>query len=97
MDDWHAKRIAKGIRIKRLFNRDPKSKSSVRKLSGTKLTEQRMMPEGMASTLGVWTCNDRTILWFIKEKPLAIVIGNAEIAKGFRKQFDFLWELAGKK
>lgn len=29
--------------------------------------------------------------------PLAIVIENQEIAKGFRKQFDFLWELAGKK
>jgi phosphatidylserine/phosphatidylglycerophosphate/cardiolipin synthase-like enzyme len=36
-------------------------------------------------------------MWFVKEEPLAIVIENPEIAKGFRKQFDFLWELAEKK
>jgi len=97
MDSWHAQRVKRKIKIRRLFNRDQASEKSVKKLFGAKLTEQRMMPEGFGSSLGVWTCRDRAILWFVKEEPLAIVIENKEIAHGFRKQFDFLWEMAGKE
>lgn len=97
MHGWHAKRVEKKIKIRRLFNRDPVSKKSVMKLMKRQLTKQRMMPKGtFTSALGVWIFGHRTIQWFVKEDPLAVVIDGEEIARGFREQFDYMWEQAGK-
>lgn len=55
----------------------------------------RYLPEKYASPLAVNIYGDKVaiILWS-KETPLAIVIKNRKIAEGYKKYFEFMWNVA---
>jgi len=92
MAQWNAKRVREKIKIRRIFNRTDSVMQNLKKTKRIPLNESRIMSSKFTSSLGVWICRDRTILWFLKEKPLAIVIESSEIADGFKEYFDFMWQ-----
>jgi len=89
-------RKRKKIRMRRLVNRSP---DIVKKLSkshwGQYLHDQKLMPEGFQSPLGIWTCGEKTVILYLKDNPLAIVVESPEISKGFKEQFEFFWTKGG--
>lgn len=94
MAQWNAKRIREKIRIRRIFKKTEVVMNRVKRMGRIAMNESKFMPSQFKSSLGVWICRDRTILWFLKEKPLAIAIESSEVADGFREHFDFLWRQA---
>ena len=89
-------RLKKNVKIRRLVNKRPGIEDALRKTKwGWQLQEIKFLPEGFNPSLGLWVCRDRTIVWFLKDNPQALLIDNPEIARGFREQFDYFWNLEG--
>jgi sugar-specific transcriptional regulator TrmB len=85
---WFDKaRVKHRVKTKVIFNK--------RENFNIPLSEIRYLPEKYSSPLAINIYGDKVaiILWS-KEDPLAIVIKNEEISKGYRKQFDLMWKLA---
>ena len=59
--------------------------------------ELRYLPQKYASPVALNVYDDKVaiILWN-KENPIAIVIKNKEIAEGYKKYFELLWNMAKK-
>jgi sugar-specific transcriptional regulator TrmB len=91
--NWFDKRRkSKKIPIKIIFN------SPLRlKIPKIPLSEIRFLPEKYSSPLSVNIYGDRTaIIFWDKEKPLAILIKQKEIAEGYKKYFDLIWKVSKK-
>jgi sugar-specific transcriptional regulator TrmB len=88
---WFDKRRKENkIRTKVIFNQtDKKIKIP--------LAEIKYLPQKYTSPLAVNIYGDKVaiILWS-KESPLAIVIKNKEIADGYRKYFEMMWQISKK-
>ena len=84
------KRQEKKIRTRVIFNREKSDK--IRKIP---LSEIRYLPDEYSSPLAINIYGNKVaiILWS-KEKPLAIVIKQEEIAKGYRNYFELIWKSA---
>lgn len=88
---WFDKRrVEKKIKTKIVFNR-------TKKKLNIPLSEIRFLPEKYSSPLAVNIYGDKVviILWS-KDNPLAILIKNNEISEGYRKQFEWMWNVAKK-
>jgi len=88
---WFDKRrVEKRIKTKIIFNQTEK------KLK-IPLSEIRYLPEKYSSELAINIYGDKVaiILWK-KEKPIAILIKDQEIADGYRKHFELMWKIARK-
>ena len=95
MARWQLKRIEAGIKMRAIYNDTDISRERVaemKKEKHDKLMKIRISPMKEASNLGTWICGDRVVLWLTVENPIAISISNKEIADGFRKHFEYLWE-----
>jgi sugar-specific transcriptional regulator TrmB len=66
-----------------------------RKIKRIASAEIRYLPEKYSNPVAMNIYGDKVaiILW-AKEKPMAIVIKNEEIAKGYRNYFDLMWKIA---
>lgn len=62
------------------------------------LAEVRYLPQKYSSPLAVNIYGNKValILWS-KERPLAIVVKNKDISRGYRSYFELLWKLARQK
>lgn len=91
---WFDKRRKeKKIKSKIIFNKD-KSKKKIK----IPYSEIKYLPQQYSSPLAVNIYGDKVaiILWG-KENPIAIVIKNKEISKGYKKYFNLMWKIAKKE
>jgi len=58
------------------------------------LFEARFLPEYFDNPSGTSVYGDVTLIMVYGEVPLAIMIKNAQVAKGFKQHFDILWKVA---
>lgn len=56
--------------------------------------QYRFMPKELNSKTQIYIFGGYSIVFTWKEKPISILIKNKEIAKGFKRYFDFLWSLS---
>ncbi len=65
-----------------------------KKIKRIPLSEIRYLPEKYSNPMAVNIYNDKTaiILWAIE--PLAIVIKNREITRGYKNYFELMWKIA---
>ena len=83
------KRQEKKIKTKIIFNSRNKLKIP--------LSEIRYLPEEYSSNMAINIYADKVaiILWK-KDKPIAILIKDEEIAAGYRKHFELMWKISNK-
>lgn len=83
------KRQEKKIRTKIIFNSPNKLKIP--------LSEIRYLPKEYSSNMAINIYADKVaiILWK-KDKPIAILIKDQEIADGYRKHFELMWKISNK-
>jgi sugar-specific transcriptional regulator TrmB len=83
------KRQEKKIKTKIIFNTRNKLKIA--------LSEIRYLPEEYSSNMAINIYADKVaiILWK-KDKPIAILIKDQEIANGYRKHFELMWKISSK-
>ncbi len=60
------------------------------------LFEARFLPEYFDNPSGTSIYDDITLIMVYGEPPLAIMIKNTQVAKGFKQYFDILWKVAKK-
>jgi sugar-specific transcriptional regulator TrmB len=87
---YNQKRVKQKIKMKAIFNEN-KGKNNI------PYSEVRYLPEKYSSPVAVNIYSDKVaiILWS-KESPFAILIKNKEIADGYKKYFNIMWEIAKK-
>ncbi len=71
--------------------------ASDRKISRIPLAEIRYLPEKYASPVAVNIYEDKVAIILWASEPIAIVIKNAEISKGYRNYFELMWRIAAHK
>lgn len=65
-----------------------------RRIKRLPLAEIRYLPEKYSNPVSVNIYEDKTAIILWAEKPLAIVIKNKEITKGYKNYFELLWRIA---
>lgn len=88
--EWHERRVKKGIKCKILFNKNAKSRAEKRK--HTPLTEVRYTPEGMITPALIDIGKDYVATILFGERPLCIIIKNKEIYESYVSYFNLLWK-----
>jgi sugar-specific transcriptional regulator TrmB len=86
---YNKKRQEKKIHIK--FIASIESKGKIR----APLSEIRYLPETGPTAINIYADKVAIILWS-KEKPIAIIIKNSEIANSYRLFFEHMWKIARK-
>jgi sugar-specific transcriptional regulator TrmB len=87
-------RIKKGIHVKALYYESLRKDKEEAK---EKLWELRYIPDKYKNNLMLDICGKLSIILLPtldKEEIIAIVIENKEIADGYRKMFEYMWELS---
>jgi len=90
--EWHKRRVKKGVNCKILFNQDLKELAEKRKK--TPLTEVRLLPENIQTPALIDIGKDYVATIVFGERPLCIVIKNKKIADSYKSYFELLWETA---
>ncbi|MBI2129634.1 helix-turn-helix domain-containing protein [Candidatus Woesearchaeota archaeon] len=90
-----SKRAKLGIGFKCLMNPVPQAIKRGKELVKFQLTEVRYLPQTYVSPVSIYLFGDYTslMLW-MKEKPLAILIHDKDITRSFKEHFKILWELS---
>ena len=93
---WNEKRIKREITLRTIFINTEDTIKIAKKAARMKMRKARISPIPFSSQIGIWVCKERSIIWLLGEKPIAIMIRNEEISKGFRDFFDQMWEMSRK-
>lgn len=90
--EWDKKRVAAGIKIRRLYHDTAEARKSAQGYAKSPLRESRFVPMGGESPFATIIYADKVwvVAWSIKN-PLLVLIKNKHIAQGFRNQFEQLW------
>ncbi len=94
-NDFHKRRIKKGIRCKYIYNeyaRKPFGENS----TSFPLSEVRYMPEGMITHAWMEIYADTVTIGINFKKSFSVVIQNQEVADSFRNYARLLWSIAKK-
>jgi sugar-specific transcriptional regulator TrmB len=93
--EGHKLRIKRDIKFKIIFNYD--ARAFAKKRAKLALTEAAYLPQENVVPAWVDVFGDYVATYFMTESTaLAFVIKNKEIAKGYLKYFDVMWEKARK-
>lgn len=96
LDQFHKKRITKGIRVRALFRKTPNGLERGKALSLLPLTQVRYLP-GNIKTPGVVHIYADTIALISTDDPLFVaVIKNKNLANSYREYFEWTWNLIGQ-
>jgi len=87
---YDKKRVAEKIKVKLLFE------ESVKPVTGIPLCEIKYLPKGYGGNTATNIYKDKVAIILWSEKPIAILIKNAEIAKSYKAYFSLLWGIAKK-
>ncbi len=92
--DWHKRRVKKGVKCKILYNKDAKKWAERR--SKTSLTEIKFLPENVKTPALVDIGKDYVTTILFGERPLCIIIKNKKIYESYLSYFQLLWKTAKK-
>lgn len=90
--EWHERRVKKGVYCKVLYNQDSKNWAKIRQK--TPLTEIKFLPENVKTPALIDIGKDYVTTILFGERPLCIVIKNKKISESYRSYFDLLWKIA---
>ncbi len=92
IDQWHRRRVKKGVKDKLIYNYpDPYAE----KISKLEFTEVRFMPRKIDSKTAINIYGNKVaILLWSGETPITIMIDNEKVANDFRQYFNFFWDVA---
>lgn len=91
---WDRERIQKGIKFRILHKR----KSEGKLVKTTKNMEIRFLPRVIDNPVVVNIYSDRVVSLIWKgDYPLCFMLINKEIADAYRKYFELIWRLSGRK
>ena len=88
--DWHTRRVKKGVKCKILYNKD--AKKWAEKRSQTSLTEIKFLPESVKTPALIDIGKDYVATILFGERPLCIVIKNKKIYESYLSYFELLWK-----
>ncbi|MBT3405264.1 hypothetical protein HN832_04790 [archaeon] len=94
LQDWHSRRIKKGVKCKILYETDAEKWAKKRKKSP--ITEIGFLPKEIKSPTAVDISNNYVAIIAFEETPLVFTIKNSKIAKSYREYFELLWKIAKK-
>ena len=92
--DWHTRRVKKGVKCKILYNKDAEKWAERR--SKTPLTEIKFLPENVKTPALVDIGKDYVATILFGERPLCIIIKNKKIYESYLSYFQLLWKQAKK-
>lgn len=90
--EWHERRVKKGISCKILFNEEADERADLRKK--TPLTQVRFLPKHIKTPALIDIGKDYVATLLFEEKPLCIVIRNKKICESYLTYFDLLWSIS---
>ncbi|MEE9525355.1 MAG: helix-turn-helix domain-containing protein [Candidatus Woesearchaeota archaeon] len=86
------RRIAKGIKMRMIFNADAKETGSF--YSKLPLTQVKYMPKDMKTPAAVDIYSDNVGILVLKKLPMVFLITSKEVADSYRAFFEMLWKMA---
>ncbi len=86
-------RVKKKVKVRALFNEKDRKNSHVKKMP---LAEIRFVPKEVESDTAVNVYGKNVCIMHWQPEPVAIIIREEGIAKGFRNHFEFMWKQAKK-
>ena len=92
INDFHERRIAKGISMKHIYNKDAEKR--IHYLNNMDYTEARFLPSSFNTTITTLICGNIVLLNFWEEPIFTIMIENQAVAEAYKKYFDLIWEEA---
>ncbi len=92
INDFHEKRIQKGIIMKHIYNQDAGRR--IKYLNEMPCTEARYLPSTYDTNIMTMICGDTVLLTFWEEPIFTIIIENKTIAKAYKQYFEIFWEEA---
>jgi sugar-specific transcriptional regulator TrmB len=92
--EWNKKRIAKGVKMKILYNHDCKEFGIKREKM--KLTEVRYMKQILETPAWIDVFKDYVVTINVHGNPVCFLIKNKESASSYDKYFDILWKESNK-
>ena len=90
--EWHERRVKKGIKCKLLFNQKAEERAKQRKK--TSLTEVKVMPSNIITPAMIDIGKNYVATILFGDRPICIVIKNRKIAESYIKYFELLWKIA---
>jgi sugar-specific transcriptional regulator TrmB len=85
---FDTRRAKEKIKVRLIYD------ESFKPVTGIPLAEIKYLPEGYGSNAATNIYADKVAIIIWLERPLAILIKNAEVAKSYRKYFELLWKIA---
>ena len=82
-----------GIKIKQIYDFEMRNK----RVTKFELGECRFFPKEYSTPIHIWIYGNRVVSLFYSENPTAFMIKSQKIANGYRKYFNFMWQLAEKR
>ncbi len=92
--DWNKRRIAKGVKLKILYNFD--AKEFGKKREKMPLTQVGYNPKGFQTPAWIDIFEDYVLTLTTGENPICVLIKDKTTAESYQKQFELLWENATK-
>jgi HTH-type transcriptional regulator, sugar sensing transcriptional regulator len=91
-ENFHKRRIKKGIKYKIIFNEDLKNSQVVKDLKNKKLTQVRFISQKTPAGINIHNDNIAIIVW--KKNPFAFLITSKEVKQSFNEYFNVMWRQA---
>ena len=95
LDIMESRRSKLGIRFKCLMNPTEQARKRGKELTQFPLTEVRYLVQQYVSPVSIYLFGDYTslMLW-MREKPLAVLIKDKDITHSFKEHFKILWDIS---
>ncbi len=90
---YDRERKRKNIRVRIIFRESARHSDYVRRIP---LAEIRYLPDRHSSPLAINVYRDRAAIILWSEEPVGILIKEKDIAEGYRRYFEMLWDAAKK-
>ncbi|MFT7615614.1 MAG: hypothetical protein ACI8Y7_000429 [Candidatus Woesearchaeota archaeon] len=91
-ENLHAKRLAKKMRARQVF--DESIKDYAKQLNKRALTKIRLLPKEFEQLQETIIVGDMVGIAIFTQNPYGILIQDKVVADGYRKQFELLWKTA---
>ncbi len=93
LEHFHKKRIKQKILLKAIFNDDEFGRERGKTVSKQQFAQVKYLQKTSPATIYIYGNKVTTILWQ-KEKLIAIMIKDKDIAQTYKEYFDALWQIA---
>ena len=90
---YDSEREKRNIRVRIIFSESARKSDYMKKIP---LADIRFLPDRYSSPLAINIYGDRAAIILWSEEPVGILIKEKEIAEGYRRYFEMLWENAEK-